>query len=166
VAATVGTEAGGDLIVSGSGELYFDDGNQQGSTWAQTSGIKLSDFTEEWDTFETLFGEVSLLSAIISGSNSGGHSKGYAVATVNITANTNASTGTNLSGSLPDYSGLSFVDDVNVYVNGQLMRNGEDAGANHDCYPGDNTALGDVKFEFQLIGAGSNKDVVTVEVFR
>ena len=163
---TVASNGNADLIVSGNRELFFDDGNQQGSTWAQTSGIKLSDMTEEWNTFETLFGEVSLLSAIISGSNAGGHFKGYVVATANIPANTNAAIGTNLSGSFPSYTTESFLNDVNVFVNGQLLRNGEDANANYDVYPGVNPAAGDLRFEFALKGTGPQPDVVTLEVFR
>jgi hypothetical protein len=41
-----------DLRILGAGELYLDDGNQTGSTWAQTAGIKLSDTTQEWNDFE------------------------------------------------------------------------------------------------------------------
>ena len=51
-----------DMRLLGFAELILDDGNQTGSTWSQT-GIKLSDTTAEWDTFETNFGETSLLDA-------------------------------------------------------------------------------------------------------
>ena len=58
------------------------------------------------------------------------------------------------------------MNDVNVFVNGQLLRNGEDANANYDVYPGVNPAAGDLRFEFALKGTGPQPDVVTLEVFR
>lgn len=163
---TVASDNDNDLIISGNRELLFDDGNQSGSTWAQTTGIKLSDTTEEWNTFESLFGEVSILSALISGSNAGGHSKGVAVATANISANVNARIGVNLSGSFPSYTTGSFYEDANVYLNGQLLRNGEDAGADHDVYPGTDPNQGDLKFEFAIKGTGATPDVITLETFH
>jgi len=53
---------------------------------------------------------------------------------------------------------------VNVYLNGTLLRNGADAVADHDVYPGDDPATGDLKFEFPLRG-GPKPDVLTMEVF-
>jgi len=148
----------GDLRVAadpdGTAELYFDDSNQTGSTWAQTDGVKLSETTAEWDAYEAAFGgEVSLLNAIVQ-ANTGGASRAKAVAVVtaaSIAADTNVTGtggGTNLDANLCDYSALTFVDDVDVFLNGVLMRNGADATANHDVYPGDTPANGDLKFEF------------------
>lgn len=161
-AGTIGTDSGADLIISASNDLFFDDGNQQGSTWAQTGGIRLSSNVLEWNKFEELFGEVSLLGAFISGSVSGSHSKAVGVVnTTAIPADDNVRGGVNINSSLLDYSGVDFVDDVNVYLNGQLLYNGANAAANNDVYPGDDATLGDLKFEFELV----QDDVITMQVF-
>ena len=152
----------GDLGVRAFAELYLDDANQAGSTWTQTDGIKLSDTTAEWDNFESAFGEVSLLKAITQAYSAGGAIKYVATLTANVPANTNVTFPTNLSAALGDYSALSFVANVDVYLNGQLLRNGADASANNDVYPGTTPASGDLKFEFALKGTGANPDVLTM----
>jgi hypothetical protein len=161
----------GDLHIQGANEIFFDDVNQTGSTWAQTDGIKLSETTAEWDNFETVFGEVSLLNAIVQAANSAANrSKGVAVVTAaTIAADTNvtgAGGSPNIDAQLPDYSTVtSFVTDVDVYLNGQLLRNGVDAAANHDVYPGVSPANGDLRFEFGLQGSPGNPDVITMIVW-
>ena len=162
-ALTVATAAVGDLRLNSAGEIFLDDLNQTGSTWAQTNGIKLSDTTAEWDDFETAFGEVSLLRAIYM-ARSGTRTKGVAVVTTAISANTNATGGSNLDATLPTYTGATFVTKVDVYLNGVLLRNGANSGANHDVYPGDAPATGDLKFEFNL-KAGAKPDVLTSIVY-
>jgi len=170
-AGSIETTGSDDLRINGAGELYLDDGNQTGSTWAQTDGIKLSETTTEWDDFETAFGEVSILNAILQANTSTVvRSKGVAEVTGgNYAADTNmtgAGGSPNLSAQLPDYSGVSaFVTDCDVYLNGQLLWNGADASANNDVYPGDAPANGDLKFEFQVFGTGSKKDVITLIVW-
>jgi hypothetical protein len=57
-----------------------------------------------------------------------------------------------------------FVTDVDVFVNGVLLRNGANAAANEDVYPGTDPSTGDLRFEFTLKGTGSKPDVVTVVV--
>lgn len=154
--------SGNDLRILGAGELYLDDGNQAGSTWAQTAGIKLSDTTAEWDDFETQFGEVSLLRAIyLAGNQSSRGTKVYA----NVTANTNADLdvggvggGTNLDAQLPNMSGGDFLTDYDVFLNGKLLRPGADASANNDYYPGTSLANGQLRFEFRV----RNGDVLCV----
>jgi hypothetical protein len=141
-AGTIETTGSDDLKVRAAGELYLDDGNQVGSTWAQTDGIKLSDTTAEWDAFEAEFGEVSLLNAIVQAAQSG-VTRCKAVAQVlsaDIAANTliegaNGPGAANISADLCDYRGLTFVDEVDIYINGLLQRNGANAAANHDVYP-------------------------------
>lgn len=165
IAATGGTS---DIFMSAGNELYFDDTNQTGSTWAQTAGIKLSETTAEWDNFETQFGEVSLLNAIVQAGTAAARTKGVAVVTTNAAADVNVTGagGTpNLDAQLPDYSGVTFLTDVDVYLNGVLLRNGADASANHDVYPGDSPANGDLKFEFQVKSTGSTPDVITMIVY-
>jgi hypothetical protein len=142
----------GDLRVLGAAELFLDDGNRTGSTWAG-SGILLSDTTAEWDAFEAAFGgEVSLLSAITSAASSGGRgTKTYANVTVTTTANNDVGGvggGTNLDAQLPDMSGGTFLTDYDVFLNGELLRPGADASANNDYYPGTSLANGQLRFEF------------------
>ena len=152
----------GDLRILGTGEMYLDDGNQTGSTWAQTDGIKLSDTTAEWDNFETAFGEVSLLRAIAQSKR---RPKVYAVLTANTSANTDVGGvggGSNLDAQLPDMSVGDFLTDYDVFLNGQLQRPGANAAANNDYYPGTSLANGQLRFEFNLKGTGSNPDVICV----
>ena len=161
----IGTSAG-DLRVNGFAELYLDDGNQTGSTWAQTSGIKLSDTTAEWNAFEVAFGEVSLLNAIVQAYNTAAaRVKVVAVATADVSADTNVSgpsNDNNLDVNLGDLSTGTFVTDYDIYLNGVLLRNGADATANHDVYPGTSLANGQLKFEFSIRGSGAQPDQLTV----
>lgn len=153
-ALLVQSAAANDLRLLGAQELFLDDGNQTGSTWAQTNGIKLSDTTAEWDDFETAFGEVSLLSAIKTAYESAHRRRVFSVVTAAvIAADTDASgpsDDNNLDTDLGDLSGGTFVDDYDVFLNGQLLRPGADAAANHDYYPGTSLANGQLKFEFVL----------------
>jgi hypothetical protein len=161
-ALTLASAAAADIRLNASGEIFFDDVNQTGSTWAQTNGIKLSDTTAEWDNFEAAFGEVSLLNAIYQ-ARQGSRTKAVAVLTSAASANTNVTFvggGANLDAQLPAYLSGDFVSKVDVYLNGVLLRNGANAAANHDVYPGDTPANGDLKFEFNL-KAGGKPDVIT-----
>ena len=154
-----------DLRVLGAGELYLDDGNQTGSTWAQTAGIKLSDTTAEWDAFETAFGEVSLLNAIVQAYSSSAVTKTYAVVTVTTTANNDVGGvggGTNLDAQLPNMSLGNFLVDYDVFLNGNLLRPGADASANHDYYPGTSLVNGQLKFEFTVKASPGSPDVICV----
>lgn len=54
-----------------SGDLRFVDGNHTGSSWSQNY-VPLSDDTGDWDDYDTLFGEVSLMGAIVQAAASGG----------------------------------------------------------------------------------------------
>lgn len=155
----------GDLRILATTELYLDDGNQAGSTWAQTDGIKLSDTTQEWDDFETAFGEVSLLNAIYQAGNSNIHLKTYAVVTANVAANADVSgpsNDNNLDVDLGDLSQGNFINDYDLYLNGVLLRAGADAAANHDYYPGTALANGQLRFEFTLKGTGAKPDQLTL----
>lgn len=151
-----------DLRVLGAGELYIDDGNQTGSTWTQTNGIKLSDTTQEWDDFETAFGgEVSLLRGIYLAYTNNNRTKTYA----NVTSNTSADTdvggvagGANLDTQLPDLSTGVFLTEYDVFLNGELLRPGANSGANNDYYPGTSLVNGQLRFEFNV----KNNDVLCV----
>lgn len=151
-ALTVTSGGSSDLNLVGANEIFFDDLNQTGSTWAQTAGIKLSDSTAEWDLFETNYGEVSLLNAINQAFSS---AASFDKTCANVTSTTVADTdvggiggGGTLDAQLHDLSGGAFLTDHDVYLNGQLLRGGADASANNDYYPGTSLANGQLKFEF------------------
>jgi hypothetical protein len=113
--------------------------------------------------------EAFLVGAAMGGGGGGGvgHTKGVAVVLSAIPADTNA-TGAgltpNLDAVLPNYSTVNFVTDVDVFLNGVLIRNGIDSSANHDVYPGDVPSNGDLKFEFKL-RAPPKPDVLTMIVW-
>lgn len=161
-----------DLRILGAGEMYLDDGNQAGSSWAQTSGIKLSDTTAEWSAFETAFGEVSLLNAIVAAYNASTRTRADAAVTTNISANTliegpNGPGSANIDVDLVDYQGKTFVSDVEIFINGELMRNGANAAANHDVYP--SAVAGEQQYgcfycEFALVASPGNPDQITMFV--
>ena len=155
-----------DLRVLGAGELYLDDGNQTGSTWAQTAGIKLSDTTAEWNDFETAYGEVSLLRAIYLASTAAAvrGTKTFANVTVTTAANNDVggvAGGTNLDAQLPNMSTGNFLTDYDVFLNGNLLRPGATAASNHDYYPGTSLTNGQLMFEF-TVKAGGTPDVICV----
>ena len=145
----------GDLGLRATAELLLDDANQTASTWAQTAGIKLSDTTQEWDDFETEFGEVSLLKAIYDAAQTASRlAKVYANVTSTTVADTDvggAAGGANLDTQLPDMSLGVFLTDYDVFLNGELLRPGANAAANNDYYPGTSLALGQLKFEFTAV---------------
>jgi hypothetical protein len=159
----------GDLRINGANELFLDDVNQTGSTWAQTDGIKLSETTAEWDAFELAFGETSLLDAIIQAGQNAARTKVQAVVTVTRAPDTNIN-GPVLAGAasldvnLPPYDQVTFVTDVDVFYNGSLLRGGANAAANEDVYPGTTPAQGDLAFEFTIKASPGNPDVITVIV--
>ncbi len=156
-----------DLRLLGSRELFLDDVNQVGSTWAQTNGIKLSDTTTEWDNFETAFGEVSLLKAITDAYTKQKRSKVQAVLTANVNAGNDVngpSYANNTDVDLLPYNLVptGFVADVEVFLNGELLRNA--LGATEDVYPGTTPSQGDLMFTFKLKGTGAKPDQLTVIV--
>jgi hypothetical protein len=158
-----------DLRLLGSRDLYLDDVHQAGSTWAQTNGIKLSASTQEWDDYETAFGsEVSLLKGITDAFTKQKRTKVQAVLTADVTATNNVNgpiSAGNCDVNLPPYDlvPVSFVQNVEVYLNGELLRNNASAGA-EDVYPGTTAADGDLKFTFKLKGTGTKPDQLTVIV--
>lgn len=166
-AMTLQSAAASILRMDAGGSLEFGDTNEAGSTWA--TPLVLSDSSAEWDTAETNFGEVSLLNMINQAYANSGRTKGYAIVASNTAADTDLdnTTTSNLDQDLPDYSGVgTFVDDVDVYLNGELLRNGADASANHDVYPGTTPAQGQIRLEFSVISAPGNADQLCMIVWN
>lgn len=152
-AGTIESTGSNDLRLFGAGELLLDDGNQTGSTWAQTSGMKLSDTAQEWSDFETAYGEVSLLRALYLAKTNSRGNKVYANVIANVGADVDVggtSGGTTLDAQLPNFTTGDFITDFDVYLNGTLLRPGATAASNNDYYPGTSQALGQLKFEFAL----------------
>jgi hypothetical protein len=169
VADGIISSTAGALEVFSTADLQLHDGNRSGSTWSLTDGVKLTDTSAEWSTFESDFGEVSLMNAISQASTTGGtptRSKVEAIMTADAAADVdinNTGGPTNTDVALAPFNNVTFVDDVEVFVNGILQRNGVNAAANDDVYPGTSPTNGDLKFEFALKGTG-NVDVLTVIV--
>ena len=157
----------GDLRLFATTELLLDDGNfaAEGS-WAQT-GVKVTETTTEITTYETNFGgEVSLFNAINQAyAQSTARRKVVAVVTTTAVADTDVSgpsDDNNIDADLGDLSAGTFVTDYDIYLNGVLLRNGANAAANHDVYPGTSLANGQLKFEFTVKSTGSQPDQITV----
>jgi hypothetical protein len=89
-----------------------------------------------------------------------------ATLTANVTAGNDVngpSYANNTDVDLAPFDQVTFTSDVDVYLNGELLRNA--AGATEDVYPGTSAAQGDLMFTFNLKGTGSKPDQVTVIVW-
>jgi len=159
---TLASGGSGDIKLDSVSDIFFDDGYRSGSTYSVD--LKLAASSAEWTNYDTAFGEVSLLNAIVQAATSAATSKLVAVVTAAvIAANTNvtgAGGSPNIDLQLSDYSSFTFASEVDIYLNGVLMRSGADAAANHDVYPGDTSANGDLKFEFVV----KINDVITMVI--
>lgn len=153
-ALTVQSAAASDLTLFGQGEMILNDGNMTSEATWTGPGVKLSDTTAEVTAYEAAFGgEVSLFNAIVQANNSSHRRKVHATVTANVAADADVSgpsNDNNIDTDLGDLSGGTFVDDYNIYYNGQYQRPGADASANHDVYPGTSLANGQLKFEHKL----------------
>jgi hypothetical protein len=160
-ATKLGSGGGADLSLVAALELNLTDSYRAASTWSLADGISLADSTAEWTAFESAMedilgsgnGEVSLLKAITEAAKNTRKNKVFAEVTAPIAADANASgpaTDNNLDAELGNLSGGTFLQDYDVYLNGDLQEGGADAAANNDYYPGTSLALGQLKFEFPL----------------
>jgi hypothetical protein len=160
----------GDLEVQATAELILSDGNESVG-WSR-NGILLSDTSTEWDDFESEFGEVSLLAAIVQAKQSTERATAWANVNQNIAADTliDGSAGTpNITAQMPSYKGLTFISEVEVYINGVKQRPGADAAANNDVYPSAvaaEQAVGAFYCEYALqYRGGSNPDNINMVVW-
>ena len=139
-----------------NGFIAFQDALLTGSSpsWAAFNGtVPLASAKSEWDSFQTNFGQVSLISAI-NAAKTGTPGSGKATAV--------RSGGTLAAGSIFTLSGFSHQDvadasrtsQVDVFVNGQLLLSG---ALNANDYTLDSLANNQIKFSFDL----ENDDVVT-----
>ncbi|MBU6287590.1 MAG: hypothetical protein KGS10_05455 [Chloroflexi bacterium] len=165
--ADIALNAAVDIHLASSGGIIdFDDQYRGASSY--TGPVPLASSSAEWSAFEGAFGDgASLLDAIVQAKTATSRAKYVAVVTANVAADANvtgAGMSANLDAALGDYSTVDFVADVDVFVNGQLMRNGADASANHDVYPGTSASNGDLKFEFALVATPGSPDVITMVI--
>lgn len=148
----------GDMRILGTAELLLDDGNRTGSSWVQ-AGIKVSDTTAEWETYRTNFGESSLLEGVNATFLAGTRVKVESTLTADVVAGNDVNGPTfagNCTVDLPPFDTIVFADDVDVFLNGEMMR-GSDVG------PGSSPANGDLQFTFDLEAATTAKpDQLTV----
>jgi len=143
--------SGGNMVLKATSDLRFTD-QYEPAGWSE-DGIQLSDSAQTWTDFETEFGEVGLMDAIIQAKNTSGRRRVFSVATANVAADVDVSgpsNDNNLDADLGDLSAGTFVDDYDIYHNGQYLRLGANAGANFDVYPGTALASGQLKFERKL----------------
>jgi hypothetical protein len=149
----VASGGGADLSLAAALELNLTDSYRAGSTWSLADGIMLASSSAEWSSFETSFGEVSLLNAIVQAKSAAYRRRVFAVATANVNADNDVSgpaNDNNLDTNLGDLSAGTFTDDYDLYLNGQYLRPGANAAANHDFYPGTSLANGQIRFEFKM----------------
>jgi hypothetical protein len=143
--------AASELQLDSGGRLSFTD-QYEPAGWS-LDGIALSDSAQEWTDFETEFGEVSLLNAILKASSAGGIRKVHSTCTSTTAKDTDVSgpsDDNNLDTDLGDLSGGNFINDYDIYVNGVYNRPGADAAANNDVYPGTSLSNGQLKFEYTI----------------
>jgi hypothetical protein len=84
-------------------------------------------------------------------------------ADVNATNDVNGPIGANNTNvNLLPYNNVlaTFVNDVEVYLNGELLRNA--VAGTEDVYPGTSAVNGDLMFTFKLKGTGTKPDQLTV----
>jgi len=151
VAGTI-SSVGAMELGAGAG-LRLNDGNRGASTWA-SAGIQLTASAAEWSALETTFGgETSLASMLTVAKNSSARTRYSAVTLSLITAGTNitGAGGTpNISAQLGDYSAVSFVNNVELYVDDTLRLGGATLTGNAEVAPGTNQATGDFICSFDL----------------
>jgi hypothetical protein len=152
----------GNLEMQATSVLSLDDGYKPVG-WSLAEGIHLSDAAQEWTDFETNFGEVSLLNAINQAYEEQVRTKVQSTMTSNVSSGNDVngpSYANNCDTDLAPFNNITFVTDVDVFLNGELLRNA--AGATEDVYPGTSATQGDLKFTFNLKGTGSKPDQITV----
>jgi hypothetical protein len=162
----------GALELEAATVLSFDDGYKPVG-WSLIEGIHLADSAAEWTNFEAEFGgEVSLLNAIVQAKQSTERATAWAnVIVADIPADTliKGDAVANISAVLPSYKGLSFITDVEIFINGTKQRPGATALSNNDVYPSAvaaEQALGNFYAEFVLrFRGGNNPDNINMVVW-
>tara|TARA_X000001388_G_C2198609_1_gene110366 strand:- start:112 stop:918 length:807 start_codon:yes stop_codon:yes gene_type:complete len=139
-----------------NGVIMLSDGFFSGSTLADggvvtADGLPLALSRAEYDDYETNFGEVSLIGALVAARAGTGTGAGKFVKeiTANVTAGTDVTIAAGDGYSALDWDTVTIADrksKIDVYVNGQLLTSG--SSGNDDYYLG--TTADDLKFNFGL----------------
>lgn len=147
-------QAGGAAKLASTGDNVRLADQYEPAGWSE-DGIALSGAAQTWTDWETEFGsEMPLMEAILEAKQAVGDViKAYANVSANVNEDVDISNSDgNLDAALGDLSGGTFVDDHDIYYNGQLLRSGANVAANHDVYPGtdlDNSSDAQLRFEFK-----------------
>lgn len=156
--------ASADIKLSAGGEIKFVDSNKPIS-WTDLDGIKFSNTVEEWDKFKTIFGEVSLLSALLSAAALPFDSRfmlklgSERTSPASITgAELQKKSGVHFSGSFISSPVEIRDENVRVYLNGQLLMSKSYDAINYDYdIANDGTSI---EFNFGL----QKDDIITAFV--
>lgn len=163
IAGAIHTLAGNSLLLSGGLQLQFADSYGAASTYS--GGIMpFATATIEWNEFVTNFGSRSVISTLnyLSQSISGTIKRHRYTAGVsaNLNPDINITFPTNLDAQLGSYVGRSFINDVDVYLNGVLLLPGITGSNPNDVYPGTSPSTGDLKFPYAI----SSGSIITMVV--
>jgi len=130
--------ASSDVHIAAGADLKFLDSNKSPG-WSDADGIKLSDASAEWDRFKTVFGEVSILSAISTAAALPGDSRFMfkidsavsAPASI-LGSDLKKINGTHFSGSYTSVPTDARDENVKLYLNGQLLVSKSFDASNYD----------------------------------
>lgn len=148
--------SGANLYLYSDAGMGFDDGNKpdaSGQSW-DGADLELSAAASSWDAYAAAFGTVSLLDAIVAAGQGDQYADKY---TFHVSAQVNKVTSTDfgapagggamrLSDLLTDFDDATRSKRIDVYVNGQLMRE----GAGNDYQFDDVAAPVEIDFSFNL----------------
>lgn len=130
--------ASSNVLVAAGADLKFVDVNKSAG-WSDAEGIKLSDASAEWDRFKTVFGEVSILSAIATAAALPGDSRFMFKIDSAVSApasilgnNLQKIDGTHFSGSYTSVPVDARDENVKMYLNGQLLVSKSFDASNYD----------------------------------
>ena len=160
----------GDLEVKAVLELILNDGNLVGEATWTGPGVKLTETQAEAIAYENEFGgEVSLFNAIVQAKTTGTRTKVQAVMTATVAANNDVNgPGTAHSNTDVDLAPFdsvpnSFVQDVEVWVNGELIVNNATSPPGVERVgPGGTPAEGDLQFGFTMKGTGQVDSITQI----
>ena len=134
------TLSSGDIVLDSIGELTFNDQHWAGTT----DPLPFADSSNTAFTGAAA-GATSLVDAINNLAAVSGESMNQADSVPGATAR---DTNVTIPGGLTYTAAADFVSDFLIFVNGVKMRNGLNAAANYDVYPGSTTST--IRFEFKL----------------
>jgi hypothetical protein len=139
---TLSTLSSGNVILDSIGEITFGDAH-----WLGTGSVDPLPFSDASNTTFTgsATGAISLIDAINQVAAVTANAMSQADSVPGAVAR---DTDVTIPGGLVYVAGADFVSDFLIFVNGVKMRNGINAAANYDVYPG--SAVNKIRFEFKI----------------